>query len=839
MIQPRAGLTPALLLPKLHRVFELSAAKIRSIEETWSPAQGSPVCTVNGRYTTRGWTEWTQGFQFGSAILQFDATGEAEFLAIGRERTVSLMAPHLTHTGVHDHGFNNVSTYGNLLRLMNEGRIPDDRWERRFYELALRCPARCRPGAGRTSPRAAAIFIRSTARIRCLSIRFARCAPWWWATGWATCCWARTTAAFRCWTARIDHARLPRSTPSITGKGRDAFDVRGRMAHESIFNVQRRQLPLPATRSRAIRLSPPGRAGSLGRCADSPSSWSFWIRWLSRWRPRALWKRAARATCDFYIANTPPDGIPYWDTGRTRTCRRGDWRNVAVDPADAPEPIDSSAAAIAAQGLLRLGRHLADDRYWQAGLAIAQTLFDSPYLSTDPRHQGLLLHSVYHRPNGWNWQRGGVFHVGRLSLPRAGAVSAPRGRRRTLSQVLGLMPRMLDSGMARRILLLILAPAVLPAAGFPGSWEGEVVTAAERIPFQMEISASPARVCFFEDREPVCSSAARFEGDTLRAQWDYLNSRLTLAAGSGTLKGTYVNLRTKLQLTIEATPHRATAVPAHAPANFDGEWEVHTAGTPGPGDHLVLRQSGAELQGTTLRIDGDDGTLVGRVDGNRFAISHFSGDRPTLLRGTLQPDGTISLESDEQKLVALRPAAARARHLPPPLDPATYARVRNPAERFRFRFRDVNGRTYTQETFAGKPYVISITGSWCPNCRDEAPFLVDLYRRYHPRGLEMAAFCFESADDPTWAPLRAFVRRYGVQYPVLLAGEPSAGRLKTAVPQIVNLAAYPTSIYVGRDGTVRAVHTGFPSRGSGAELARAEQEIRATVERLLAETAAR
>src|SRR5215475_6274141 len=126
---------PALsaIAPKLRRLFELSAAKIRAIEKSWSPAQGSPVCTDGGRYTSRGWTEWTQGFQFGSAILQFDATGEREFLETGRERTVSVMAPHLTHTGVHDHGFNNISTYGNLLRLMREGRMADNPWERQFY----------------------------------------------------------------------------------------------------------------------------------------------------------------------------------------------------------------------------------------------------------------------------------------------------------------------------------------------------------------------------------------------------------------------------------------------------------------------------------------------------------------------------------------------------------------------------------------------------------------------------------------------------------------------------------------------------------------------------------
>src|SRR3954471_13659662 len=138
MLQIRPDLTSTSLLPKLHRMFDLSAVKIRSLEDSWSPANGSPVCTVGGKYTSRGWTEWTQGFQFGSAILQFDATGDPEFLEIGRQRTIDVMAPHVSHIGVHDHGFNNISTYGNLLRLMSEGRIAPNQCEHDFYELALK-----------------------------------------------------------------------------------------------------------------------------------------------------------------------------------------------------------------------------------------------------------------------------------------------------------------------------------------------------------------------------------------------------------------------------------------------------------------------------------------------------------------------------------------------------------------------------------------------------------------------------------------------------------------------------------------------------------------------------
>src|SRR5262245_33329046 len=133
-----ARLSPRALLTRIEQVFELSADKILRIERGWNPSRGTPVFTVKGRYTTRGWTEWTQGFQFGSALLQFDATGEHQFLESGRRGTIERMAPHVSHTGVHDHGFNNISTYGNLLRLMREGRIETNEREREFYRLALK-----------------------------------------------------------------------------------------------------------------------------------------------------------------------------------------------------------------------------------------------------------------------------------------------------------------------------------------------------------------------------------------------------------------------------------------------------------------------------------------------------------------------------------------------------------------------------------------------------------------------------------------------------------------------------------------------------------------------------
>ena len=133
-----ANLTPKALEKQLTELFRLSGEKIRLLEKTWNPQQGTPVFTVKGKYTSRGWTEWTQGFQFGAAFLQYDATGEKEFLKLGREKTVRQMASHVSHIGVHDHGFNNLSTYGNLWRLMRECKAPFDKGEHDFCELALK-----------------------------------------------------------------------------------------------------------------------------------------------------------------------------------------------------------------------------------------------------------------------------------------------------------------------------------------------------------------------------------------------------------------------------------------------------------------------------------------------------------------------------------------------------------------------------------------------------------------------------------------------------------------------------------------------------------------------------
>jgi unsaturated chondroitin disaccharide hydrolase len=406
------ALTPQALLPAIRRLFEASAAKIDRLEARWNPGLGTPVFTVNGAYTSRGWTEWTQGFQFGAALLQFDATGEQRFLEMGRRATVERMASHVTHVGVHDHGFNNVSTYGNLLRLLREGRLPDDPWERRFYELALKASGAVQAARWtRLSPELGYIYsFNGPHSLFADTIRSLRSLALAHQLGQVLM--GEGDRPISLLSRLLQHAEATARYNVCFGTGRDAYDVRGRVAHESIFNLNDCSYRCPSTQQGYSPFSTWTRGLAWILCGYAEQ-----LEFLSGLpeaelagfggKPQVLarFRDVAQATADFFIAHTPLDGVPYWDTGAPGLVRLGAYLERAAEPFNDHEPVDSSAAAIAAQGLLRLGRQMGErgERYRQAGLTVARTLFAEPYLSADPAHEGLLLHSVYHRPNGWDY----------------------------------------------------------------------------------------------------------------------------------------------------------------------------------------------------------------------------------------------------------------------------------------------------------------------------------------------------------------------------------------------------------------------------------------------------
>ena len=415
MISIEQNLTSKDLIPSIEKLWTLAARKIRSIEADRDRIGGTPVFTVDGQYVAQGWTEWTQGFQYGAAILQFDATEDEEFLNLGRDRTISEMASHVTHIGVHDHGFNQVSTYGNLRRLMLEGRIPHNQRELDFYEIALKASGAVQ--AARWTERSPNKgFIHSfngPHSLFCDTIRSLRALALSHQLGHLL--WSENDKRVSLLDRLVQHAESTADFNVYYGEGRDHYDLRGRVAHESIFNVTDGEYRCPSTQQGYSAFTTWTR-GLSWVMLGYPEQLEF-LRTLpdteleelgGRDAIEAMMLKAARASCDFYLDHVGTCGVPYWDTGAPGLVHLSDPLEKPADPFNDFEPVDSSAAAIGAQGLLRLGRYLHDSdpeagqRYWQAGLTVLQTLLGPTYLSEAEHHQGLLLHTIYHRPRGWD-----------------------------------------------------------------------------------------------------------------------------------------------------------------------------------------------------------------------------------------------------------------------------------------------------------------------------------------------------------------------------------------------------------------------------------------------------
>lgn len=404
------------LLPAVKSVMTAGAAKACALERSWDPARGTPVFTVEGRYTTRGWTEWTQGFQYGCLLLAGDGLGNDDLVARGRRLVETRMLPHVTHTGVHDHGFNNISTYGNLLRLAAEGR-----WQAAPADIARYRDLLAVSGAVQAARWAEtsdgggyicsfngphSLFIDTLRSLRSLAV----------AHRLGHFLMTENDRRVNLLERLVRHALTTDRHLVFHGDSDHGYDVRGRTAHEGVFNradgtfrsraTQQGYSPF-STWTRGLAWAILAFAEQLEFLATvADDELRVAAGGLAPRAVRARFRRAAIDTADHYIADvTAADGVPFWDDGAPGLHRLGDWRSRPADPFNDHEPVDSSAAAIAAQGLLRLGRHLdgaRGRRYTQAGLTVARTLMGPPYLDVTRRHQGLLLHSVYHWPNRWD-----------------------------------------------------------------------------------------------------------------------------------------------------------------------------------------------------------------------------------------------------------------------------------------------------------------------------------------------------------------------------------------------------------------------------------------------------
>ena len=382
----------------------------------------------------------------------------------------------------------------------------------------------------------------------------------------------------------------------------------------------------------------------------------------------------------------------------------------------------------------------------------------------------------------------------------------------------------------------ITAQSASPA----GMWDATVTVGGVEIPFRMEFSGAGSAVkgSFFNGDEKITSTTGAFQNGSLTLSFDEYGTSLDATLKDGVLDGQYARGTRGAPYPFHAKRFVPAQTSESSVPAIAGLWNIQTKSSKGESAwHLIVRQSGAEVSAAILRVDGDTGTLTGAYRDGRFVLGHFSGARPLRLELTPSADGTLAVtQNKEAPLTALRAEQAKAKGLPEPTDPSRFTSVKDPTEPFRFSFPTLEGKlvSNTDPQFRGKVVIVDIAGSWCPNCHDETPFLVDLYKTYHSRGLEIVALSFEEAaqlKNPT--RLRAFIKHYGIQYTVLVPGEPREASDK--LPQTVNMNSFPTTFFLGRDGRVRSAHAGFPGKASGSFHDEAKREITHTIEQLLAE----
>jgi thiol-disulfide isomerase/thioredoxin len=347
-----------------------------------------------------------------------------------------------------------------------------------------------------------------------------------------------------------------------------------------------------------------------------------------------------------------------------------------------------------------------------------------------------------------------------------------------------------------------------------------------------------AQGTLYDGRIEYKSDAGKFEGGKLHLHWNITNADLDATFDGKELKGKYVTRRshTKL-LTKDVIAKRAVPAIENAKAvPVAGRWTIKSNDNdPKKVWAITIQQHGTEVSGAIERLDGDSGTLTGTITDHKLVMSHFSGIRPSVLSGEVMPDGSLKLLFNEkQEMTGLRADAATASGVKP-IDPTQFTKVKNPDEPFPFAFQDLEGKlvSNTDARFKGKVVLVNITGSWCPNCNDDAPVLDALYKKYKAQGLEVVGLSFESGDlDYDRDRVKEFINRNKVTYPILIAG--TVDNIATQLPFVENFAGYPTTFFLDRTGKVKLIHDGFSGPGTGAEYERLKVEIESEVKKLLA-----
>lgn len=345
-----------------------------------------------------------------------------------------------------------------------------------------------------------------------------------------------------------------------------------------------------------------------------------------------------------------------------------------------------------------------------------------------------------------------------------------------------------------------------------------------------------ARVCTGPDCTP---GTWRQDGDSLRIHLPDFDAEIVAAVRGDSLDGYYHNIG---RLGPRTIPFRADKRPdgmIRPPVRPElyGKWDI-TFTTDGRTSPRVFdfHPGGEGMEAAVFSNTGDYGRFVGRVEGDSARFAHFDGSFVYMFTARLDGDtlrGTFHAGLRSQtSFTGVRSTGGR--HLTPPGE-----MTKADTAPFRFAFRDLDGRLVTQDDprFRGKVVIVDLFGTWCPTCHDAAASLKQLYTRYHTQGLEIVGLAYEvTGDTATDARMvRTFRDRYDLPWPLLLAGTPDAQSQNATQPQLAGFTAYPTTLFLGRDGRIRRTHAGFYGPATGAAHTALVADFSREIERLLAE----
>ncbi len=388
------------------------------------------------------------------------------------------------------------------------------------------------------------------------------------------------------------------------------------------------------------------------------------------------------------------------------------------------------------------------------------------------------------------------------------------------------------------------------AASLPeGSWRGEFTLNNDPVPFNFSIERNDEGAILTlinGSRRDSYPLSERSPGKWV-ARLGTFNTELELERGEeGGLTGLFRNLASNRQAfdlpfkASEGEHHRfATAGALPAEADATGKWRIATVTKrPTPDQIAELRQQGNRVTGVLLTVAGDSRELEGNLIGDELFLSGFTGPAPVYLRGRLDGNGGIEGTLAFGGFITLKFNGKLDNDAQLP-DPYTLTTVSDQDQPLELEFTDLSGLpvALSDPRFEDKVVVIQVLGTWCPNCVDESRFLAPWYRQNQARGVEVVGIAFEAEDTLEQArpALELFRDSIGVEYPILYGGSLDKTEASAKLPRLNKVLAYPTTIFLDRQGRVREIHTGFSSQDTGPHYEEFVYRFNRTIDQLLDE----